>query len=588
MELKIQKDLYSLRVASKSPVLLDEDINVALTYLEGLLEEKKEMGSNIITLGIVTLDGYRRETTDFERTSYRGDRDWFKAIVAGAPHAFASPGFSSAYPDLLRIPLVVPIYKDGQLYRILHSRLGLNQLVPLMEEMKFGERGRAFVVDRDGIFVAHPSPDLLLESWVEPGEFIPDEIAYYGRKAVAAKVGRIEYTFRGVDSILNFKTIPLTDWIIVTVAERGEFFVSLDKLTRQVIILIIGTSLVLLLFGWYLASKITTPIRNLISSADNLGSGDFNTAITSETKDETGQLANAFEQMRLNIKSLISDVAASATKVANTAQEVMSQAEQTSVAATENASSVNEISATVGDVSDNIKVVAEKVDNASKQADSGQEKIVMVTGTMSEIEIATKQVGFSVNNLSQSITKINDFVSSIESIASQTNLLALNAAIESARAGEAGKGFAVVAGEVRKLAEESVKAAEEVSQIIKGIEQETKQALNDVDTNKEKVVIGTQIVEEVRQSFTTISEVVQELNQNTEEISASTKEVAEASQSVAAATEEQTAIMEEVSASAAELSNIAGEMNSLLEKYSKSTQNGSQKYRVALKRRSTF
>lgn len=140
LELKIQKDLYSLRVASKSPVLLDEDINVALTYLEGLLEEKKEMGSNIITLGIVTLDGYRRETTDFERTSYRGDRDWFKAIVAGAPHAFASPGFSSAYPDLLRIPLVVPIYKDGQLYRILHSRLGLNQLVPLMEEMKFGER----------------------------------------------------------------------------------------------------------------------------------------------------------------------------------------------------------------------------------------------------------------------------------------------------------------------------------------------------------------------------------------------------------------------------------------------------------------
>ncbi len=184
LERKLQIEMHSLLLTSKSPLLQEEDIYVALTYLHNLQAEKTRQGSAIISLGLVDLEGYLQEAADHDHVTLQRDADFFKAILGGAPLFFSSPDFSEAYPDLIRVVIALPVLKDGQLYRVLHARLELNQFAPLMEELKFGEKGRAFVVDEHGIIVAHPDPDLLLVDWTSPSELIPAEVAAYGRQAV--------------------------------------------------------------------------------------------------------------------------------------------------------------------------------------------------------------------------------------------------------------------------------------------------------------------------------------------------------------------------------------------------------------------
>ncbi|MCL5982073.1 MAG: methyl-accepting chemotaxis protein [Firmicutes bacterium] len=504
------------------------------------------------------------------RSVYQGEADWFREIMAGREYVVIPSPPCTIYPDIGgRVMLAVPVKKDDQVYRVLSARITLADLSAYIAPMKPGEKGRAFVLDEKGIMIAHPSEDLrLLDATVESEKF-PAVVAAGIRQMVAEKTGRVEYTFRGVDSLLFFHSVPVANWIIVLAAERAEFYAAVNNLMRILSVTIAGACLALLIIGWYATGKITRPLFGLNDAAGRLAQGDLSIEIKAETGDEVGQLAGSFEQMRLSLQQLIGNAVRTSARVTDTAKSLGEQAEHTASAAAENASTVCEVAAAIDQVAGNVKSVSSRAEKANQQADQARQNTIDVVKTMRDIDQAVGQAAASITELSQAIEEVGQFVTLIDGIAEQTNLLSLNAAIEAARAGEVGRGFAVVAEEVRKLAESSTRSAGEVKRIIIKVRQQASHSVTNMESSRKRVAQGDHVVQDVSKSLSTIIQLVQELTQEAQEAATAAGEVSGAVQNVAATTEEQTAAMEEVSASAAELDQIAAELDQILSKFRK-------------------
>ena len=186
------------------------------------------------------------------------------------------------------------------------------------------------------------------------------------------------------------------------------------------------------------------------------------------------------------------------------------------------------------------------------------------TAAMNSVRDSSAEVSDAIRELASKSEQIGQIVQTITGIAGQTNLLALNAAIEAARAGEQGRGFAVVAEEVRKLAEESQHAAEEISGLIKAIQTETTHAVDVVEDGAKRTQDGATVVERTREAFMQIGSSVDDMTTRIEQIAAASEQISATAQSmqetigaVAAVVEESSASTEEVSASTEQTSASA-------------------------------
>ncbi len=271
--------------------------------------------------------------------------------------------------------------------------------------------------------------------------------------------------------------------------------------------------------GYMIARGITRPLGELSEVIEHLATGDLSRRIVSESRDEVGAALNHVAHCMENLSSTLADIRQTSDGISSASMEVSSTAQALSQAA-----SVEETTATIEQM--NASVV-QNLDNAR-----------ISDGMASQAADQTRQGGVSVRETVAAMHEIAGKIRIIDDIAYQTNLLALNAAIEAARAGEAGRGFAVVASEVRKLAERSQRAAQEISALADGSVSRAESAGRIMEEIVPAIVKTASLVQEIAAASAEQATGVSQVNTAMNQISQVTQTNASSSEQLAATAEE--------------------------------------------------
>ena len=290
------------------------------------------------------------------------------------------------------------------------------------------------------------------------------------------------------------------------------------------IILIVGGMIVGIALGLLISRSVTKPLGVAVNVANRLSEGDLTMSIDATSKDETGQLLQAMKNMVVKLESVVSEVNGGANGLASASEEVSATAQSLSQGASEQSAGVEETSASVEQMS------------ASVNQNSENARVTDGIATQASREAA--EGGEAVKQTVEAMRKIAERISIIDDIAYQTNLLALNAAIEAARAGSHGRGFAVVATEVRKLAERSQVAAQEIG----GVANESLKVAARAGEVLQQLVPSIQrtsdLVQEISAASGEQASGVSQINSAMSQLSQTVQQTASASEELAATAEE--------------------------------------------------
>lgn len=351
------------------------------------------------------------------------------------------------------------------------------------------------------------------------------------------------------------------------------------------------------------------PLRRLVAAADRFGAGDLRRVQLGRMPTELEQLARAMDSMASKLRGVVVSVVNEASQIGNSATDFSAMSEELAASSGQISTAMVKIASSAEqqvrgmEKADtlllSLRQIAETNATASARmvelggrirelAARHRSDVASAGQTLLDVQEIVATSARQVQELTRLSEPITAFIDLIRQISSQTNLLALNAAIEAARAGEHGRGFAVVAEEVRRLADSSSSAAEEVAKTVQFIRKQVREVAGTMDAGSARVqgveVVATaaaraleDIAAAVQEVHTAAGEVVREaeanrrivsqLGERTQEVSQAASEHASASEQVTAAAEEQTASTEEMAASAGDLLQGATRLTALMQDF---------------------
>lgn len=585
--ISLELDLYKNMAieAGMDKVLSDPNTTVS--------EKQNIIGNNVIQYGlqrgnILELNG----KSIFDSNDY-SDRDYFKESVKG--NSYASDPIVSKITGKLSIIISAPIWKDG----IPNSSvIGVIYFVPneqflndIVRSIKIGESGNAFILNKDGLTIAHINEELVgVDNVIESAKTNKklSELAEIHKKMIDGEQGFGNYKYGGIVKFNAYAPIEKTNgWSIGITANQSEF---LGGFYNSIVAIIISV-VVFILLGFIAATKIakdiSKPIIHCSERMRKLSEGDLTTEVIYDGReDEIGVLTKSLGDTIKDLKEIINDIkyhlgeieggnlttevtkkyvgdfdsienslkgiikslnnnmsqiVESAEQITDGSEQIAEGAQSLSQGATEQASSIEELAAT-------IEEMTEQISENAKNAEKAKEVSVEASRIVEQGNIQVNDMNEAMEIINEKSREIAKIIKVIDDIAFQTNILALNAAVEAARAGSAGKGFAVVAEEVRNLASKSAEAAKQTSELIEN-------SIYAVDK-------GNMIASKTKETLEVIVDKVNSAVESIEEIAEYSRQQAVAASQVSVGIEQISAVVQTNSATAEESAAASEELSS--------------------------
>ncbi|MEN3184824.1 MAG: methyl-accepting chemotaxis protein [Atribacterota bacterium] len=495
----------------------------------------------------------------------KSDLDWFKVPKeTGKPYLSDIRLSRDLGVHVLNVS--APVYDEkGTLAGVVGFRLDLAKLGDEVSAgARFAETGYPYIYcakHRD--IVGHPDKSLL-------GKTLQDIGLGSLEAPLQGERGTVRYSFQGIENLGVFaKVAPYRyfseanwkDWRIVGVFPVAEVFRPVQETVRFALFLFAVVGAVVALFAFLISGTFVVPIRRMVSHLSCLAQGDLASCgdmVDVKRGDELGVMASALVRMVQRWREVIGKVVNHATALAASSEELASSVNEISRATQEIAKTIAQVAdganrqgeelqrlnertqditqkvrhvealskknlellqttlreritrnaEALAEVTKSVEGAVQEGQRVAEEAEKGQKTLAFLVESIGRIAQMAREIGESIGKLEGRSQEIGKIVDVITNIAEQTNLLALNAAIEAARAGEAGRGFAVVAEEVRKLAEESARAAQQIAALIVEIQKDTQDAVHRMERTSAEVTEGVSQVQHVVQSLTSITEAI--------------------------------------------------------------------------------
>lgn len=463
-------------------------------------------------------------------------------------------------------------------------------ILDALAEMDFGEGSYKAIVTQDGREIG--VQDVLADDGVTMVQQNMTETmfvgnSFYEESRYAEEPGSMEINHQGKRYLYVYAPTGATGITLCGLIPYENIMEDAKAIRNITVILVILAVAIALIIGNRIAVSISKTLYEMVDSLEKVAEGDLTTDFVTKRKDEFLRLNEGLNHMLNGFRDIITDVKGFGKEVNNLSGTVAEIADSIHVSMSGISDSADEVARGVvsqsedaencnvkmTEFSNQIIVVCEQAENMGSMTDKASDAVrqgkVIIENLNQQSETIVKlanELGQDIENVKKRSDDIEDIIDTINEIASQTNLLSLNASIEAARAGENGRGFSVVADEIRKLASQSMEAADQIKHIVENIRKTTQQTTDSAKKTEEYIFKQADSLEETITIFASINNCVDELVTGLNRMLKDMRGISNERNQMEDSIQSISAVSHQIAASTGGVANTLGEQVQLLSK----------------------
>nr|WP_059349925.1 methyl-accepting chemotaxis protein [Bacillus coahuilensis] len=503
--------------------------------------------------------------------------DWYKAAADAKIRTMWSKPWQDESTSQFMITASKAVTDNGNVKGVVAVDISLSKVASGISELDMGYDGYPFMLSEEGVALIHPS---------KVGENLSDLQVIATILESEEKSGQEKYTLDGTNKLMVYEKVPFTNWVVGAAYDESALKAMAQSIINNIFLIAIIVLVISAAGAVFLARSIVKPIDILKKEVNNVASGDLTGHVNIRSKDELGTLGKDFNTMTDKMRELLQLVQQSVLNVKTSSENLSAISEETNATSEEVQGAIAEIASgsqraaedaetanqssltlseqinTIHDKAKNMFDIAEKAEEANE---TGLQQMTELQASYHSSQEKIQGMEIRVTDLGVKIKKVDEVVSTITDISEQTNLLALNASIEAARAGEHGKGFAVVAEEVRKLAELSRKATEDIKETIRHIQQDANRTVNEMVDTKSAFTNQRVVVDQTAAIFQTISSFLKTIDVSIEDMYQEISNIDQGKEEVVSVIQMMAAVSEQTAASCQEVSSASEDQGAAIQ-----------------------